>query len=523
MMRKILGILLAVVLLGGIPAGGAAGPAASGTIRVAMVSDAALNPFTFPQQIATQFVASTVFSKIARVRPGDMTPVGDLATSWVPADNGRTWVFKFRRGVKWHDGTPFTANDIKFTLENIVNPNVRALYRSALRGLRRVDVLDDYTARIEFDSPVPSLPVLLSWWIVPMAPKHLLDGKDLNDLSAFAQAPVGSGPFKYKEAVKGSHVLVEANPDYYMGAPKLKSVVYKVLPEINTVMAQLRAGELDLAQVEAIHRDALQNVPHLGFRITEQPSVFFIALNNARWPFNDKKVRQAMMHGLNREAIISQIYRGTAPIASSPYPRAYGAYFDASIKPYAFDVNRAKQLLTEAGFRPGSDGVLQKDGRPLAFELMVDRGNPVREQIALFAQQSWRQIGANVRVTAEEWSVFVRRGNLQPGDYDARTGWRITALDPDKTPEYTTGGANNHFMYSNPEVDRLMAQGRAIFDRQQRIPIYHRVQKLIYDDVPLIWINYRTEILAMNKRVRDYPNLMLEDALFWMHLPRIAD
>lgn len=496
-----------------------AGPSAAGTLRISIVSDATLNPFTFPQFIATQMVASTVFGNLTRYRPGDLQTVGDLATSWVPAEEGRVWVFKLKRGARWHDGKPFTAEDVKFTLENVANPNVRALYRSALRGLRRVDVIDEQTARIEFADPFPSFPIVVGWWIIPMTPKHLLDGKDLNDLSDFAQRPVGAGPFKFKEAVKASHVLVEANPDYHWGAPKLKNIVFKVLPDINTVMAQLRAGELDLAQVEAIHRDALVGVPHLRFRITEQPSAFFIALNNTRWPFTDKRVRQALMHGLNREAIISQIYKGTTPIATGAYARAFGPYYDSSLKPYPFDVAKAKALLAEAGFQPGPDGILQKDGKPLAFELMVDRGNPVREQIALFAQQSWKQLGANVRLTAEEWSVFVRRGNLLPGDYDARTGWRITAPDPDKTAEYTTGGVSNHYGYSNPEVDRLMLQARQTLDKQKRIELYRRIQNIIYQDVPVVWINYRTEILAMNTRVKNFPNLMLEDALFWMHLP----
>jgi peptide/nickel transport system substrate-binding protein len=513
-------MLVVLVAVGGAMAA-PVGSGPSGTLRISIISDATLNPFTFPQQIATQMVASTVFDKLTRYRPGDMQTVGDLATSWVPADDGRVWVVKLKRGVRWHDGRPFTAEDVKFTLESIANPNVRALYRSALRGLRRVDVIDEYTARVEYSEPFPSFPVVVGWWIIPMAPKHLLEGKDLNDLSDFAQRPVGTGPFKIKETVKGSHVLVEANPDYAYGPPRLKNIAFKILPDINTVMAQLRAGELDLAQIEAVQRDALANVPHLQFRITEQPSVFFIALNNTRWPFNDRRVRQAMMIGLNRPAIISQIYKGTTPIATGPYPRAFGPYYDKSLQPYPYDANRAKALLAEAGFRPGPDGVLQKDGRPLTFELMVDRGNPVREQIALFAQQSWKEIGANVRIAAEEWSVYIRRGNQLPGDYDARTGWRITAPDPDKTAEYTTTGSNNHYGYSNPEVDRLMLQAREIVDRQKRVPLYYRIQNLIYQDVPVIWINYRTEILAMNKRVKNYPNLMLEDALFWMHLPTV--
>lgn len=519
-MRVVVGLILAALLLltGGVPPA-PAGPTAAGTLRIAIVGDATLNPFTFPQQISTQMVASTIFSNLTRYRPGDLQTVGDVAASWVPAEDGRVWVLKIKRGVRWHDGKPFTAEDVKFTLEAIVNPNVRALYRSALRGLRRVDVIDEHTARVEFGDPFPSFPIVVGWWIVPMAPKHLLDGKDLNDLSDFAQNPVGTGPFRLKEVVKGSHVLVEANPNYHWGPPKLKNIVFKILPDINTVMAQLRAGELDLAQVEAIHRDAMRGVPHLQFRITEQPSAFFIALNNTRWPFTDKRVRQAMMYGLNREAMISQIYKGTTPIATGPYARAFGPFYDKSLKPYPFDLSRAKALLAEAGFRPGPDGVLQREGRPLTFELMVDRGNPVREQIALFAQQSWKELGANVKLAAEEWSVFVRRGNMQPGDYDARTGWRITAPDPDKTAEYTTGGANNHYGYSNAEVDRLMQQARQIIDKQKRVELYYRIQNLIYQDVPVIWINYRTEILAMNKRVRNFPNLMLEDALFWMHLP----
>ena len=521
-MRAIVGVGLAGLLMLGVA--GAPGPAdaaPAGILRIAIVGDATLNPFTFPSQLPTQMVASPVFGKLTRYQPGDLEPVGDLAESWTAAEDGRIWTFKLRRGVRWHDGKPFSAADVKFTLDNVVNPNVRALYRSALKGLKRVEAIDDLTVRLEFSEPFPSLPIVVGWWIIPMAPKHLLEGKDLNDLSDFVQHPIGTGPFQWKEAVKGSHYLVEANPSYHAGAPRLKNIVFKVITDVNTVMAQLRAGELDLAQVEAIHKEALTGVPHLNFKITEQPSTFFIALNNTRWPFTDRVVRQALMHGLNREAIASRILKGTAPVANGPYAKSFGAFVSPNLKPYPYDANRAKELLVQAGFAPGPGGVLHKGGRPLAFELMVDRGNPVREQIAQYAQQSWKQLGADVKLNAEEWSVFVRKGNLLPGDYDARTGWRITAPDPDKTGEYTTGGANNHYGYSNPEVDRLMTQARQTFDRQRRTGLYHRLQEIIYQDVPVIWINYRTEILAMNTRVRNYPNLMLEDALFWLHLPSV--
>ena len=288
---------------------------------------------------------------------------------------------------------------------------------------------------------------------------------------------------------------------------------------MNTVVAQLRTGELDLAVTTSTHKETLASAPHLGFKTTVLPSTFFLALNNARWPFTDRLVRQALMHGLNRELIVQRILRGDAPVAAGPYANAFGPYVNPDLKPYPFSASRARELLAEAGFRAGPDGVLQKDGKRLAFELMVDKGNPEREQIALYAQQSWKQLGADVKLAFEEWSVFIKKGNRLPsGDYDTRTGWRITAPDPDKTAEYATGGINNHFAYSNPEVDALMAKAWATTDETARVAAYRRLQELLHRDVPLVWVYHQTEILAINKRVRDYPDLGIRDARPRAHL-----
>jgi peptide/nickel transport system substrate-binding protein len=338
----------------------------------------------------------------------------------------------------------------------------------------------------------------------------------------FIQRPIGTGPYRWKEYVEGSHITLEANPEYWAGRPPVDTVVVKVMPEINTVVAQLRTGELDLGIIEPVHIDSLKALPHLRLQTTELPSAFYIALNATRAPLGDKKVRQALMYGLNRAQIVERILKGTANLASGPYATAFGRFYNPALKPYPYDPNKAKQLLAEAGFRPGAGGLLESAGKPFAFELMVDKGNPTREQIALVAQQQWKALGIDVRLNVVEWSVYIRRGNQRPGDYDARTSWRITSPDPDKTPEYTSGGVNNHYMYSNPEVDRLMAEARATFDPTLRPRLYHRIQELIYEDVPVLWIFYNSEILAINRRVQNFPNLGLRDALQWMHLPTIA-
>jgi peptide/nickel transport system substrate-binding protein len=511
--------VLLLTLLAAAPPASAQAQGPAGVLRLSIIGDVTLNPFTQPQQLPTSQVMKVVFSTLTRYKPGDLQPAPDLATSWRALDGGKTWEFKLRRGVKWHDGKPFSAADVKFTLDNVADTKVKALFRNSLKGMQRVDVVDDATVRVVFDQPYASFPIVAAWNIA-IAPKHLLEGKDLNDLADFAQKPVGTGPFRMKEAVKGSHIAIEANPDYFDGPPKLKTIVYKVIPDINTVVAQLRTGELDLAVIEDVHRETLRSAAHLTFKVTPLASTFYVALNNTRWPFTDRLVRQALTLSLNRELLTQRVVKGDSPVAGSPYARAFGPFWNAGIKPYPFDLARAKALLSEAGFKPGADGILVgKDGKRLAFELMTDKGNPVREQIALYAQQAWKQLGADVRLAVEEWSVYIKKGNQLPsGDYDARTSWRITPPDPDKTAEYTTGGINNHYAYSNPEVDRLMAEARAVTDTARRVALYHRIQELIHQDAPLVWTHYQTEILAMSKRVQDFPDLGIRDALQWMHV-----
>jgi len=516
-MKRIVAMLVAVLLVGAVVVPPVAAQAPPGVLQVAIIGDVTLNPFTLPQQLPTLLVAKVVFSTLTRYQPGDLKPVGDLAESWRAMEDGRVWEFKLRKGVRWHDGKPFTAADVKFTLEAIVNPETKALFSTQLKGLQRVDAVDDATARVVFKEPFPALPIVLAFNI-PMAPKHLLEGKELSTLTEFVRQPVGTGPFKLKEAVKGSHVIAEANAAYHGAAPRLKAIAFKVVPDVNSVVAQLRTGELDVAVVTATHKETLSGAGNLSFRTIVLPSTFFLALNNARWPFDDRRVRQALMHGLNRELMVQRLLKGEAPVAAGPYATAFGPYVNGDLKPYPFSVARAKELLAEAGFKPGADGVLVKDGKRLAFELMVDKGNPEREQMALYTQQSWKQLGADVKLDVEEWSVFIKKGNRVPsGEYDARTGWRITSPDPDKSAEYATGGINNHFAYSNPEVDALMAKARATVDESARVAAYRKLQELIHRDVPLLWVYHQTEIIAISKRVRGYPELGIRDALPWAH------
>jgi peptide/nickel transport system substrate-binding protein len=217
-MAVVLVVLMAVTVSGAITS---AGPASRGTLRISLLSDVTMNPFTFPQQLSTQWVTDVVFGNLTRYNPANLQPVGDLATDLQPANEGRVWTIKLRQGVRWHDGKPFSAKDVKFTLDSIVNPNVKASTAERCAGCRRLR-----SRRSNRPPRCPgSLPVAArrrGWWIVPMTPVICWRGKT-NDLSDFARRPIGTGPFKWKEAVKGRTSWSKRTPIIIWGRPSSKT------------------------------------------------------------------------------------------------------------------------------------------------------------------------------------------------------------------------------------------------------------------------------------------------------------
>ncbi len=502
------------------PVSGQSGPAAQpkkgGTLRLAMLGDATPNPFTQAGSLPTILLNKSIFSTLVRYSDKDMAPAPDLATEWKMDEGGKSWTFKLRKDVKWHDGKPFTAADVKFTIENTLNPKVNALRRSNITNVSTVDIIDDYTVRINTKDVFPSLDIQLAYNIV-MAPKHLLEGKDLNEIPDFVQNPVGTGPFKFKEYVKGDHAAVVANDDYFLGRPYLDSVVYKVIPDINVITAQLKTGELDLAMIEPQNKDALKGANQIEIMNLPAPNANYFALNNTRWPFSEKDVRLALMYGLDRKLMVEKILMNDGDLATGPLATAFGSYYNSKLQPYPYDEVKAKKLLEEAGFTPGADGILQKDGKKLAFELLVDKGNPTREQMALTAQQYWKKLGIDVKLVVEEWNTYIKKLTSIPGDYDCTDAWRITAPDPDKTAEYSTKGSLNHYGYSNPEADSILADARKETDKQKRIALYQKFQEVVYADVPVIWVYYPNDLIAISNRVQDFPKIGIRDALVYLH------
>jgi peptide/nickel transport system substrate-binding protein len=521
-MRQARGLMALAGIAVILAAGGAAAqaPQRGGVVRIPVIGNPTPNIFTTPGGFADIVVGKALFNTLVKYGSPDLRPAPDLAESWSLSEDQKVWTFRLRKGAKWHDGAPVTAEDVKFTLDAILNPKVNAAFRAFVRGLTKAEVVDAHTVRLHLESPVGPFLTLLAYNIA-IKPKHLLEGRDLNAPSEFIRKPVGTGPFKFQEAVAGSHFSLVANPDYFEGRPHLDGVVFKVLPNINTQLAQMRTGELDIMLVEPHQLEIFKGIAGVEISTVNQVNHFFAALNNTHPLFKDRRVRQALAHAVDRQAIVDTILAGKGQVATGPIPPVLEWAYNPNVKRYPFDPERAKALLAEAGWKPGGDGILHRDGQPFRFTYMVDKGNAVREQIATILQQYWKRIGLEVTLRVEEWSVYYKIGNITR-DYLARNAWRISPPDPDIASQYMTGGTENHYQYSNPEVDRLLQEARALADPARRKPLYFKAQEIIAEDAPVIWLYYPHEIRAITKRLHGFPGLPYRDALTYLHQAWLA-
>jgi peptide/nickel transport system substrate-binding protein len=419
----------------------------------------------------------------------DLNFVPDLARSWKVSKNGLVWTFNLRRDVKWHDGVKFTAEDVKFTFNTIMNPKVN----SVRRGDYFIDgkpikfkVKDKYT--IQAILPKPFSPFLVSA-AMSIIPKHLLEGKEL-DMAFFNNHPIGTGPFIFVEYKTGDHVLVRRNPDHYGGVPLLKEILFKIIPDENTALIALKSGEIDSAGIPAKDFHPIKNIDLYKY---DALLYTYLGLNLKSPKFSNIRVRQALSYAVNRKQLIGLVFRGYASPAYSPSAPVSWAYSDDVYK-YEYDPAKAKELLKEAGVKD------------LEFTLLVNHGNKDREKAAAILQQQFKKIGVNMNIRVLEWSAMLKITNARtdPKNYDAvLIGWS-TGVDPDSysvwhSSQYPAG--LNFIGYNNPKVDKLLDAGRREISRSGRKKIYAQMYKEITKDAPYIFLWYPQVLTGVNKRV----------------------
>lgn len=480
------------------------------TLRLALINDPIFNPLLAPD-LGSVMVNKVLFPGL--VRPDEqLRPTPDLATSWQAAPDGRSYTFMLRPNVRWHDGHAFSARDVKFTFDQVISPTSGSRLRSDFAAIEGTDILDSLTVRIRLKAPfAPLLPLL--GYNAGILPEHLLKGRKLTEATAFNRTtPVGTGPFKVERTTPGSSVSLVRNQQWYGDRPGASRVLFKVVPDINAQVAQLRAGALDLITVEPANLGSVRNAP--GIRVIDAPVVqhWYVALNTSHTLFASPLVRRALTYAVNRAVLVKGVLKGYGDVPAGTVPVALGGYFDRSATiPYAPDSARA--LLARAGWTTGRDGLLHDaTGAPFTFEMLVDKGNPTRELSALAVQQDLARIGITARIRTLEFASLVR-DRVLPGTYDAYLLWWTSPPDPDQYSFYHTGQDNNHVKFSNPAADSLLELGRATLDTVQRRAVYAAFQQLERDDPPVLMLFYPREIQAASIRLTGIPRLGIRDAL----------
>ncbi|MCX8117784.1 MAG: peptide-binding protein [Desulfobacterota bacterium] len=457
-----------------------------------------LNPI-LAQDSASSEINSLVFNGLIKYDRNLEKFVGVLAESWKVEEGQEPRItFFLRKGVRWHDGKEFTAHDVKFTYDKIMDEKTNTVRRSDYELVKKAEVLDPHTFRVTYKEPFsPGL----GTWSMGIIPKHLLEKEDINT-TAFNRRPIGTGPFRFVEWVTDEKIVVEANPDYFEGRPGLDRIIYRIIPETSLSEMELLTKGIDYYGVLPHQYRRMKEVDFL--KIYSQPVFSYTYLGyNLRNPlFQDRRVRQAFTHAINREELVQYVLYGFGSVISGPFP-SHLWYYNPNVKPLPYDPAKAKKLLAEAGWRDtDGDGILDREGRPFRFKLITNSGNEIRKDVGVLVQRQLRELGVDVTFEVYEWSIFLKNF-INARHFDACIlGWALSP-DPDDYMIWHSSQIEkgfNFISYRNPEADRLWEAGRREYDIEKRKAIYWRLHELIAEDQPYTFLYMPQGLSALQRK-----------------------
>jgi peptide/nickel transport system substrate-binding protein len=462
-----------------------------------------LNPYLFSDS-ASADISSMIFNSLLRYSP-KLELEGELAQSWTVKDGGKTIIFKLKPGVKWQDGVAFSSADVKFTIDSILDPKVASPRKSDYELIDKIETPDPLTVVVHYKKAFA--PALATWGI-GIAPKHLLEGKDVNT-DPFNRQPIGTGPYRLTVWKDKQYVELEANPDYFEGKVHIAKVRIRFIPEAATQFLELKTGGIDsmtLQPEQYLYQTDGDDFSKVNkkYRFDGLNTYSYLAFNQLRQPFNDKRVRQALSYAIDRQELIAGVMEGLAKPCSGPYSPLMPAYNHA-VKPYPYDLTKSAQLLDSAGWKLGKDGIRAKGGKQFKFSLITNQGNEPRKKTALILQQQFQKLGVLADVQVIEWSSL-QSNYIDKKNFDTVVmGWQLD-LDPDQYSIWhssqTKDGELNFISYKNPVVDKLLEQGREEFNPAKRLAIYRQFHAVIADDQPLAFLYAPDSLSALSGKVQ---------------------
>lgn len=457
-----------------------------------------------------------LYEGLTAYKPGTLDPGPGLAESWDISDDGTVYTFHLRKGVKFHDGSTFDAEAVKFNFDRMLDdkhpfhdtgPFPLAFFFSSVKT---TEAVDSHTVKFTLKEPyapfLSNLAYPTGLIVSPAAVKKF--GKD------YGRHPVGTGPFKFIEWKSNERVVIDRFEGYWGQGSGTKAVIFRPVTDANTRTAEMLAGGIDL-MVE-VPPTSLSQFKNDQFKLYEQvgPHVWFLILDCQKGPFKDKKVRQAANYAINKEAICKNVLEGTASVANGPVAPAFAWAYDKTLDPYPYDPEKAKSLLKEAGVAEGTELTFYVTEGGSGMLSPIEMGTAIQADLA--------KVGLKAKIQTFEWNTFL--GKVNPGlDKDqhvdmAEMAWMTN--DPDTLPYLTLrtgawpdkGGFNSGY-YSNPEVDKLLEEARTSTDQSKRAELYKKMAKIVHDDAPWVFVANWKQNAVSNDMVEDFqlqPSFLLE-------------
>ncbi len=472
-----------------------------------------LNPL-LQSDTSSARVNAMMFDGLVDINPDTLQPFPNLATKWESSPDGKTFTFTIKQGVKWHDGQPFSADDVKFSYDLYMNKDTgTARAGQLIERIASVDAKDATTVVFTMKDIVA--PFLVSNCSYGILPKHILSSvapKDIPTSEFTTTKPVGTGPFSLKEFTQGDHVTLVANPNYHRGAPFIDTYVRKYVKDTTALYQQLKTGEVDFCALTADTADDAKKQTNFVTTIYDAFSFSFFGYNldttgKGLPMFQDAKLRQALFYAIDRKGIVDKIRNGLGTVAQGTMPIVSWAYQpDKITTKYDYDPKKAAQMLDDLGWKMGSDGIRAKGGQRLSFTMNTQSGDKVYDGYVAVFQQNWQDVGVEMKPQLEEFSQFVTRLTKT---FDFQTffigfSWGV---DPDQQTMWDSkqhGPGFNLYDYKNDKVDQLLSDGLHTLDQEKRKQIYLEMQNLVVADAPALITDFPKVIYGVNKRVKNF-------------------
>jgi len=484
---KLTGAAVGAVALAGVPdLADAASPRHGGTLTLGNTADVvSFQPYAVSDNVSI-WTMLLIYDQLTRPSVNGLSIEPGLAKSWDISKDGKTYTFHLHPNVRFHDGSPLTAADVKFCVEEAAFAK-NTQWAFILAALKGMEVVDTHTIRAHLKqphSPFLSDMALFATSIYPAKLYHQLGNKLWNH-------PIGTGPFKFQSWKRGSQVNLVRNPHFWRNSsqPYVSAFHNMVVPDANTRVLQVQSGELDIALfVPPAQAKNLQHSSGVTVHVDNFMDSHFVTMNITKKPLNDKRVRQALNYAINKDAIVSKILFGFGQPSGQALPNMFGA--DPAVKPYPYSPSKAKQLLKAAGHSSG-----------VKLECLVDASQSTDQQVATLMQEQLRAVGVNMSIKIVEEGTLLKIIENKPFNYQMSPGYMTSdIIDPDELISFAVAGDGGTYaiwtLYNNPKVNSLAKQAAGEPNRAKRLKLYYEIDRIHHDDAPMIFL-YRTPSLTL--------------------------